>query len=107
MWNLFKNNKNYQAIKVRYQVEKMQKKAEKMGLPKLISDLYHHNIMHYPSWISHSRKYVPAIVEKAVKQDDNYKEEKVEIILNNKIYLFGYKKVTMADDYGELELYMI
>jgi len=85
----------------------MQKKAEKMGLPKLISDLYHHNIMHYPSWISHSRKYVPAIVEKAVKQDDNYKEEKVEIILNNKIYLFGYKKVTMADDYGELELYMI
>tara|TARA_B100001971_G_C17919681_1_gene397093 strand:- start:250 stop:531 length:282 start_codon:yes stop_codon:yes gene_type:complete len=92
MWNLFKNNKSYQAIKVRYQVEKRKKKAERMGLPELISDLYHDNIKYYPSHIDSARGNIPIIVERAVRNKPKYGDEKVEITLNNKVYSFKYCK---------------
>ncbi|ODS34494.1 MAG: hypothetical protein SCARUB_00370 [Candidatus Scalindua rubra] len=96
---------NQEAKKDRKEAEKRRKKAKMMGIPELISGLYHDNIKYYPSWINHSREYVPTIVERAHKQEDGYNKEKVEIVLNNKICLFKYQK-PLITDYGQLKLYI-
>ena len=105
--DLFKIS-NQEVKKVHREVEKKKRKAEKMGLPKLISSLYHDNIKYYPSWIDNAREYVPIIVERAVKQKASYEEEKLEIILNNKVYLFKYEEDDEYDNatYLNLELYI-
>ena len=63
-----------------------------MGLPELISDLYHDNIKYYPSHIDSARGNIPIIVERAVRNKPKYGDEKVEITLNNKVYSFKYCK---------------
>lgn len=110
MWNLFSNNKNEKpksAGRIRKEVEKKKKKAEKMGIPKLISDLYHHNIRYYPSWIGHSREYVPTMIERAHERKHRNNKEEVEILLNKKVYLFKYEEDDIEENvYGNLKLFI-
>ncbi|MFC2149829.1 hypothetical protein ACFLQ8_03910 [Candidatus Auribacterota bacterium] len=97
------------AEKVRQEVEKRKKRAERLGLPELVTGLYMDHIQFYQAWIVNNRKYVPEIVtccKKAVKDDKVF----VVLSLKDKIYHFTFVKkrfCTDGDEYAELELFKL
>lgn len=105
------------ADRVYKKVEEIKSRANELGVPELINELYHKNIKYYPSWIEHSRDYVPSVVISAVKEvnkqeKSNGKEwERIKINLKGKEYIFDFEEhsFSVEGDYchqGNLGLFL-
>lgn len=86
-----------ETARVEKEVEKRKQKAKDLGIPKLFEGLYFHKIIHYPSWITHSRGYVPALVTNAARLDDR----SIQIILEGKKYIFRFEERRFSTPDGE------
>jgi len=115
MWGLFgkKPREGTEAHRVFEEVQKRKRAAREIGVDKLISDLYFSQIQYYPSWIQHSRDYVPDEISQATESGSKKEdaEKVIEITLFDKKYTFefGSKSFSLPDGenttHGDLTLY--
>ncbi len=102
-------NSNLTADEIQKLVNERIEAAEKNGIRKLVDELYS-TIQYFPSWIKHSREYVPEIVQQATEESSKNaagKLEKKKIFkIDNNDFIFCFYETTSHEHshYGQLDV---
>ncbi len=80
------------------QVERRKQRAKSLKIPKLFEELYFHGIKFYPSWIQHSRAYVPGSISSAMELD----KESMTLEMDGRKYTFRFKENRFSTPDGEM-----